>query len=174
MKRQNGCALVHCAQGINRSVAICAAYLMLQKGYTLLKTVLLLKRKRGAVLNNRAFQMQLVHFARSCGLLDSQKEFDKLAPKMLFHKNGLVGYQNDMKEKLERRVVKPQAEMNCVKPWMEPEFSFSFTKELNEKDKPSKYSHFSSDRGATQSNPIQSDSIIENYMRKLVERSACT
>lgn len=80
-KRKNGCVLVHCAQGINRSVAVCLAYLMMEKNYSLLKAVKQMQKKRGCVLSNRAFQRQLVMFACENGCLDSRAELEKILPK---------------------------------------------------------------------------------------------
>ena len=69
-KRQGGRALVHCNLGINRSGAICAAYLMLDEKVPLLRICELLKKKRSVVLGNKGFRRQLVKFARAHGLLD--------------------------------------------------------------------------------------------------------
>ena len=68
-KRRGGRALVHCNLGINRSGAVCAAYLMVDQRTNLLDVVRLLKAKRSVVLWNRGFRLQLVRFARSRRLL---------------------------------------------------------------------------------------------------------
>ena len=70
-KRNKGRALVHCNLGINRSGAICAAYLMLDQQMPLLKVCELLKKKRSVVLSNKGFRRQLVKFARTHNLLDA-------------------------------------------------------------------------------------------------------
>ena len=61
--------LVHCALGINRSAAVCVAYMMLERRLPLLAVTRLIKDRRRIVLANKAFQRQLVSFARARGLL---------------------------------------------------------------------------------------------------------
>lgn len=70
VKRRGGVALVHCALGINRSAAVCLAYMMVDRQLPLLEATRLLKNKRRILLSNKAFQRQLVIFARSRNLLD--------------------------------------------------------------------------------------------------------
>jgi len=60
---------VHCALGINRSAAVCVAYLMVERRLALLDATRLIKDRRRIVLANKAFQRQLVRFARTRGLL---------------------------------------------------------------------------------------------------------
>lgn len=64
-----GRCLVHCAMGINRSGAICAAYIIADQRMKLLDAVRLMKQRRGTVLCNRGFQRLLIRFARQRGLL---------------------------------------------------------------------------------------------------------
>ena len=59
-----GRALVHCELGVNRSGAICIAYLMLDQDMTLLQTLRLVKMERPVVLVNEGFQKELIEFAR--------------------------------------------------------------------------------------------------------------
>uniref|UniRef100_A0A7S2ZRB3 protein-tyrosine-phosphatase n=1 Tax=Rhodosorus marinus TaxID=101924 RepID=A0A7S2ZRB3_9RHOD len=67
---EDGGVLVHCQAGVNRSVAIVAAYLISEKRVKLSRVLSLLKEKRGMVLTNTCFIAELVDHARSEGLLD--------------------------------------------------------------------------------------------------------
>ena len=71
-KQNGGRALVHCNLGINRSGALCAAFLMVEENMPLLSVIKLLKQKRRLVLCNKGFQRQLVRFARMNGCLDTR------------------------------------------------------------------------------------------------------
>lgn len=73
-RKASGRCLVHCAMGVNRSAALCAAYLVEAEGMDLLEAVRLLKAKRGCVLGNRSFRLQLLEFAAGCGRLGEQPE----------------------------------------------------------------------------------------------------
>ena len=66
-KDKNGKILVHCAQGRNRSAAICCAYLI-YSGMTILEAYKLILTKRelpitGLALSNENFRKQLMDFA---------------------------------------------------------------------------------------------------------------
>ncbi|KAK2152071.1 hypothetical protein LSH36_340g01035 [Paralvinella palmiformis] len=73
-KSMGGKALVHCNLGINRSGAVCAAYLMVYEQKSLLEVVGYLKDKRQYILCNKNFRRQLVRFSRCKGLLDAVNE----------------------------------------------------------------------------------------------------
>ena len=68
-REDGGRVLVHCALGVNRSGAICAAYIMAYTRMDLLKTIKYLKERRNVILGNRGFQKRLICFARQEGLL---------------------------------------------------------------------------------------------------------
>jgi len=68
-KRDGGTVLVHCALGINRSAAVCVAYMMVERRLPLLAVTRIIKDRRRIVLANKSFQRQLVGFARNRGLL---------------------------------------------------------------------------------------------------------
>ncbi|ELT88711.1 hypothetical protein CAPTEDRAFT_118704 [Capitella teleta] len=68
-KHQGGKVLIHCAMGVNRSGAICVAYVMVDQKVTLIDAIRKVKGKRNAVLCNKGFQRQLIGFARQKGLL---------------------------------------------------------------------------------------------------------
>ena len=68
-KREGGRVLVHCQMGINRSGAICAAYMMLDQEMTLTQTLRLIKMERSTLICNEGFQRQLIEFARDHDLL---------------------------------------------------------------------------------------------------------
>lgn len=62
--------LLHCFAGMNRSAALCAAYLMVKERLGLFRVVKLLSEKRGWILSNDGFMHQLVRLAREEELLD--------------------------------------------------------------------------------------------------------
>lgn len=66
---QGGRVLVHCNMGVNRSGAICVAYIMEHNQITLLQTIRLVKFERPIILCNEGFQKQLIQFARNHQLL---------------------------------------------------------------------------------------------------------
>lgn len=70
-KKQNGRVLVHCEMGVNRSGAICAAYVMVEERITLFQTLRRMKIERPVLLVNEGFQMQLIEFAKERGLLNN-------------------------------------------------------------------------------------------------------
>lgn len=72
-KSSNGRILVHCEMGINRSGAICIAYVMTSENITLLEAVRRVKFDRPVVLCNEGFQRQLIEFAREEDLLHRRK-----------------------------------------------------------------------------------------------------
>mmetsp|Transcript_19819 Transcript_19819/g.46283 ORF Transcript_19819/g.46283 Transcript_19819/m.46283 type:complete len:422 (+) Transcript_19819:42-1307(+) len=61
--------LLHCFAGMNRSAALCAAYLLAKDRMDLFAAVKLISERRGWVLSNDGFVRQLVHFALSEELL---------------------------------------------------------------------------------------------------------
>lgn len=73
-KRRGTNVLVHCNLGINRSGAVCAAYLMANQHMYLLEVIKLLKAKRSVVLWNKGFRLQLIKFARNRGYLDPRHQ----------------------------------------------------------------------------------------------------
>ncbi len=68
-KERNGKVLVHCEMGINRSAAICIAYMMVDEGLTLIQALKRVKRERKTVLINEGFQKHLIWFADERNLL---------------------------------------------------------------------------------------------------------
>ena len=74
VSRLGGVCLVHCALGINRSAAICVAYIMMHKTKPLLETATFIKQRRRVMLSNAGFRRQLVRFARLKNLLDELPE----------------------------------------------------------------------------------------------------
>ena len=59
--------LVHCAEGISRSVSVVAAFLMAQYGWTPTQAVRYIKSKRRAADPNFGFVQQLGEYAKSLG-----------------------------------------------------------------------------------------------------------
>lgn len=68
-REEGGKVLVHCEMGINRSAAICVAYILEDEQLPLLDVVKRVKRERRVILVNEGFQRQLVEFARQRELL---------------------------------------------------------------------------------------------------------
>jgi len=68
-KYSGGKVLVHCAAGVNRSAAICIAYVMVDKKLSLFEAVRRIRAKRDVLLTNTGFRKQLVSFARRRGFL---------------------------------------------------------------------------------------------------------
>ena len=68
-KVNGGKVLVHCEMGINRSAAICVAYILVDEKLTLLEVIKRVKRQRRVILLNEGFQKRLVEFARDRNLL---------------------------------------------------------------------------------------------------------
>ena len=69
-RHKGGKCLVHCNLGVNRSGAVCAGYLMMSEGKSLLQVIEHLKDVRSVILTNRGFRYQLINYARMRNLLD--------------------------------------------------------------------------------------------------------
>ena len=69
----DGKTLVYCRKGMNRSVAVCVAYLMWEQKTSLWDTVNYVAKLRGKILTNTAFQAQLIRFAQEMFGLNSDK-----------------------------------------------------------------------------------------------------
>ena len=74
-RASRGKCLVHCAMGINRSGAICAAYLMVHDDIGAIEACERIKALRGSFLCNTSFQRQLVKFARRTGLIKHDRKY---------------------------------------------------------------------------------------------------
>lgn len=61
--------LLHCFAGMNRSAALCAAYLLARDRMDLFTVVRLISERRGWILSNDGFVRQLVHLAKAEELL---------------------------------------------------------------------------------------------------------
>ncbi len=62
VKQQGGKVLVHCVQGISRSVALCISYLICRHGHTYTSALNYIRDRRGIASPNPAFWAQLVNF----------------------------------------------------------------------------------------------------------------
>ena len=67
--RPDGCVLVHCHEGRNRSAALCIAYLMVEHRMSLWDAVEHVWTRRPNVLSNISFLDQLIDLAQKEGLL---------------------------------------------------------------------------------------------------------
>lgn len=66
-REKGGKVLVYCAKGMNRSAAVCVAYVMTYKRQGLFETAREVQRQRGRILTNKGFQEQLVIYAKQLG-----------------------------------------------------------------------------------------------------------
>ncbi|ELU01778.1 hypothetical protein CAPTEDRAFT_222206 [Capitella teleta] len=73
-KASGGRVLVHCEMGVNRSAALCVAYLLEQTQMTLIQVLRLVKIDRPVLLLNDGFRKQLMNFAKDRSLLHRKKE----------------------------------------------------------------------------------------------------
>ena len=67
--RNGGRVLVHCEMGVNRSAALCIAYLMEHQDLTLIQAIREVKISRPVILLNEGFRRQLYNFAEERRLL---------------------------------------------------------------------------------------------------------
>eukprot|EP00927_Polykrikos_kofoidii_P079061 TRINITY_DN75851_c0_g1_i1.p2 TRINITY_DN75851_c0_g1~~TRINITY_DN75851_c0_g1_i1.p2 ORF type:complete len:202 (+),score=27.57 TRINITY_DN75851_c0_g1_i1:178-783(+) len=65
----NGCVLIHCHEGKNRSAALCVGYLMKEYRMKVIEAVEHVWLRRPIVLTNQSFVDQLMDLAESEGLL---------------------------------------------------------------------------------------------------------
>eukprot|EP01006_Ploeotia_vitrea_P066056 TRINITY_DN94262_c0_g1_i1.p1 TRINITY_DN94262_c0_g1~~TRINITY_DN94262_c0_g1_i1.p1 ORF type:complete len:213 (+),score=9.99 TRINITY_DN94262_c0_g1_i1:44-682(+) len=61
---EGGRVVVHCVAGVNRSAALCIAFLALYQGSPLLDVVRAVKAKRPSILSNYSFRVQLLGFVQ--------------------------------------------------------------------------------------------------------------
>ena len=67
LSQEKGGVLVHCYGGVNRSGAVCAAFLVKELAIPFCETVQLLRSVRGTVLTNPSFVWQLVQHCTRTG-----------------------------------------------------------------------------------------------------------
>lgn len=72
-KKDGGKILVHCAMGINRSGAICTAYIVDTDRKDLITVMKMVKEKHGIIVLNKGFQKQLMEFAKERDLFVLKK-----------------------------------------------------------------------------------------------------
>lgn len=72
-RKSNGCVLIHCFAGINRSALLAAAYMMVHTQSDPIKVATNMRERRGLVLQNGHFQEQLINFAMERNLLPKKK-----------------------------------------------------------------------------------------------------
>ena len=54
--------LIHCIQGVSRSISIVIAYIIFKLGYDYKKAELFVKQKRGIACPNNGFMVELIQF----------------------------------------------------------------------------------------------------------------
>lgn len=157
VRKQGGVALVHCAMGINRSAAICAAYLMEYSRMSLLQVIQLLKEKRSLVLTNSSFVQQLYDWADQRGRLGSNQQWantiHKRAPRQ---QNTARAEQGSLTERCYSEGLKrPMSTRVCYAHEVRPAALFSYGKPTP--------SRMAWDSPSTANN--YSESIFEKYLR---------
>ena len=110
-RSQGGKVLVHCARGINRSGAICIAYLMVDLQQNLIETVQYMKKRRGVILTNVSFRRQLIDFARKYGLLSSDQDHERHQHQNL---NNQARKQLDCSEEMNNTCDLKRSNLNVV------------------------------------------------------------
>jgi len=68
-RESNGKCLIHCMAGVNRSAALCVAYLMVHQSMGAISAVETVLNARGMILTNAGFVKQLVKFGSDRDLL---------------------------------------------------------------------------------------------------------
>ena len=68
-----GACLLHCHAGVNRSGALCVAYVMVHLGVGPITAVKKVLGARRSLLYNHGFIVQIVEFAQEKGLLDLEE-----------------------------------------------------------------------------------------------------
>ena len=71
--KDGGKVLVHCAMGINRSGALCTAYIVDSQRKDLISVMKTMKEKHGSIVLNKGFQKQLMEFAKERDLFVLKK-----------------------------------------------------------------------------------------------------
>ena len=71
--RMGGRVLIHCEMGVNRSAALCIAYLMEHQDLTLIQAIREVKISRPVILLNESFRRQLYNFAEERRLLYQER-----------------------------------------------------------------------------------------------------
>ena len=74
-RKNEGKVFIHCSGGVNRSVTLAVAYIMVHKHMGPISAAMLAKEARGACLLNEHFQECLVSFACKKQLLNLDKQF---------------------------------------------------------------------------------------------------
>lgn len=64
MRKNNGRVLIHCVQGVSRSVTLCIAYLIMTKKIPYQDAFDLLRKNRGVASPNMGFTVQLLLFQK--------------------------------------------------------------------------------------------------------------
>lgn len=90
-RKGNGKVLIHCVQGVSRSVSLCIAYLIIRENLTYSAAFDIIKKNRGVASPNMGFTVQLLIFQKRL-----QNSFDSIpvSPRVFAVGRGVSGSQS--------------------------------------------------------------------------------
>ncbi|CAK63622.1 unnamed protein product (macronuclear) [Paramecium tetraurelia] len=90
-KKNNGKVLIHCVQGVSRSVSLCIAYLIISQQITYSQAFDIIKKNRGVASPNMGFTVQLLLFQKR---LQASYDSIPIAPRVFAVGRGVSGPQS--------------------------------------------------------------------------------
>ncbi|KAM3134971.1 hypothetical protein pb186bvf_012971 [Paramecium bursaria] len=90
-KAQNGKVLIHCVQGVSRSVSLCIAYLIMHQKISYSAAFDIIKKNRGVASPNMGFTVQLLLFQKR---LQSNYDSIPISPRVFAVGKGVSGGQS--------------------------------------------------------------------------------
>ncbi|CAD8182181.1 unnamed protein product [Paramecium pentaurelia] len=90
-KKNNGKVLIHCVQGVSRSVSLCIAYLIISQQITYSQAFDIIKKNRGVASPNMGFTVQLLLFQKR---LLAQYDSIPISPRVFAVGRGVCGHES--------------------------------------------------------------------------------